>query len=105
MNLYFLRHAKAGPHRKRWKPDSKRPLTDEGEKQARKVAEGIRAMEIEFDAILTSPYLRALRTAEIAADTLNNNKLHTTENLVSEASPEKIVEEINQTYPTLQNIL
>jgi phosphohistidine phosphatase len=106
MNLYFLRHAKAGPHRNKiWKPDSKRPLTAEGEKQACKVAEGILAMELEFDLILTSPYARAFRTAELAAETLKNDKLVTTENLVSEGSPEKLIAEINEKYSSVENIL
>ena len=105
MNLYFLRHAKASPHRKRWKPDSKRPLTAEGEKQARNVACGICALELEFDSILSSPYARALRTAEIAAEVLQSDKLHITESLISEASPEKVIQEIHDKYAKCKNIL
>ena len=104
MNLYFLRHAKAGPHRRRFKPDSKRPLTQEGEKQARKVACGIRELNLKLEMIVSSPYVRAFQTAQIAADVLGTT-LHTTENLGADVSPEKLVEHLNARYSETKNIL
>jgi phosphohistidine phosphatase len=65
MNLFFLRHGKAHPRSPQWRPDSKRPLTQEGENAMFDVARGIKALGLSFDVILTSPYVRALRTAEI----------------------------------------
>ena len=104
MNLYFLRHAKAGPHRTRWKPDSKRPLTTEGEKQARKVAAGMCEMDLDLEMILTSPYARTLQTAQITSEILGTT-VHTTEALGADSLPEKIVEHIAAQYSTIKNIL
>lgn len=65
IRLYLMRHALAV---ERGAPgfadDARRPLTDEGKQQARKVAKGLRRLEAAFDMLLTSPYLRATQTAE-----------------------------------------
>lgn len=105
MNLYILRHAKAKPHRRQWDPDSKRPLTEEGEKQARQVAAGMARMAMEFDIILTSPYVRAYRTAEVVAQTLDCAAIQSTQSLVSEADPKHFINEIKEKHGTAGNIL
>ena len=46
------------------------PLTKEGEEKMLDVARGMKKLEIEFDILLTSPYVRARRTAEIVAQGL-----------------------------------
>lgn len=61
MRLYLIRHAKAAPGH----PDELRPLTPEGREQARLLAERIAAERPE--AVVTSPLLRALETAEVLA--------------------------------------
>jgi phosphohistidine phosphatase len=64
MHLYVIRHAiaeDAAPGQ----DDASRQLTTEGEKQLKKVVRGIRRLDIAFDRILTSPWLRAARTAEL----------------------------------------
>lgn len=43
------------------------PLTDVGREQARELGMGIRALGLNFDAVYTSPLIRAKETAEIAA--------------------------------------
>jgi phosphohistidine phosphatase len=50
--------------------DSERPLTQKGLKRMRRAARGLRRLGISFDALLTSPLVRAHQTAEIVADTL-----------------------------------
>ncbi len=68
MKLFLLRHGDAiavgaeGVAR-----DEDRPLSRRGIDQIRKAAGAIRAWGIRFDAILSSPYLRARQTAEIMA--------------------------------------
>jgi phosphohistidine phosphatase len=47
--------------------DEERPLTEEGEKRFREAARGLAAVLDPPDVLLTSPWLRALQTAEIAA--------------------------------------
>jgi phosphohistidine phosphatase len=50
--------------------DAARPLTDEGIQKTRAAAEGLKRMALEFDRILTSPWLRASQTAAILAEVL-----------------------------------
>lgn len=104
MNLYFLRHAKAHPRGPKFRPDSKRPLTRDGEEKMRGVARGLKKMGLTFDLILTSPYARALRTAEILAEVYNSQKTFATNNLTPDASPKDLVNEINENFSALENI-
>ena len=71
MNLYLLRHgiaaAKDDPA---FESDSDRPLTKKGIKKFRKAAGGIDRLGIPFDAILSSPLVRARQTADIVAEIL-----------------------------------
>src|SRR5919202_798109 len=59
MRVYVLRHAKA----EKGEPDELRRLNDKGRDQARKLAKELR--KIQFDAVLSSPLLRARETAEL----------------------------------------
>lgn len=65
MNLYVVRHAVA--HERdadRWPDDARRPLTPEGEERFRRAAGGILRLVPDVGAVLSSPYVRAWRTAE-----------------------------------------
>ena len=64
--LWLLRHAEAEPHGSR--EDAERRLTERGERQARVAGMAIARLEVEFDAILYSPRVRAARTAELASE-------------------------------------
>jgi phosphohistidine phosphatase len=67
MQLYFLRHGEAGAQ-EHWKgKDAERPLSKEGASRMEKEAEAIARLQLTLDAILTSPLLRALQTAQIVA--------------------------------------
>lgn len=69
MDLYLVRHAAAhGRDPARWPDDAKRPLTPEGEQEFRSAARGLIQLIPPVDVLLSSPYLRAWRTAEILAD-------------------------------------
>jgi len=105
MNLFFLRHAKACPRGPKFRPDSKRPLTREGERTMREAVRGIQRLDLAFDLILASPYLRALRTAEILAEAFDSKKLFVTNYLAADADPRQVVAEINENFGTLENIV
>ena len=105
MNLYFLRHAKAHARGPKFRPDSKRPLTREGEKKMREVARGMKKLDLTFDLILTSPYARALRTAEILAEVYRSKKLFATSHLRAEAGTSEIIQEINENFASLKNLV
>jgi len=68
MRLVIIRHAIAVPRGTPDIPDADRPLTPEGEQKFEKAAEGLARVLDRPDDVLTSPWARALRTAEIAAE-------------------------------------
>ena len=66
MDLYVVRHAVAYKRdANRWPDASKRPLTQEGEELFRRSAYGLLRLAPEVGAVLSSPYTRAWRTAEM----------------------------------------
>ena len=83
MNLYILRHAIAVDHgTPGYENDADRPLTPEGARKLERVARAMRALDLDFDLILTSPYVRARQTAEGVAEVLKlGKKLEFTETL------------------------
>jgi len=69
MDLYLIRHAIA-EEASASGADADRALTSEGKARMRRCTEGLRAVGVRLDLILTSPYRRAAETAEIVARTL-----------------------------------
>jgi phosphohistidine phosphatase len=66
MNLYLVRHAIAfQPDPASWPDDRDRPLTPQGEKKFRRAVRGLEALVPSVDVVLSSPLVRAWRTAEI----------------------------------------
>ena len=65
--LYLLRHAHAGDPMAWEGPDEDRPLSDKGEKQADRLGRFLAGVGFKPDAMITSPKVRAARTAEIVA--------------------------------------
>lgn len=68
MQLLIIRHAIAVPRGTPGIPDPERPLTQRGEDRFRKAAAGLARILPPPGAILTSPWVRARRTAEIASE-------------------------------------
>lgn len=73
----------------------------------RRAASGMQALELTFDAIISSPYLRARQTAEIVAQTykLKNKTIHYTDNLLPPASIEGLLHEVHARFPKSKNVL
>jgi phosphohistidine phosphatase len=67
--IWLLRHgdAEAGES----KPDADRDLTEKGERQSRNAGKALKALGVPLDVCLTSPKLRAKRTAELACAELD----------------------------------
>src|SRR5262245_38693141 len=93
MNLYLMRHGIAlAQDDPSVSADSERPLTHKGVKRLRKAAKGIRRLGIPFDALLTSPLLRARQTAEIVASTLGmEERLEEISGLAPESTVEHLM--------------
>jgi phosphohistidine phosphatase len=91
MEIYLLRHGtaeNAGPGM----PDSERALTGEGKEKLRRV---LKQSGVEPSLILSSPYKRAVETAQIAANVLGyKGKIVETRALVPESSPHGVWEEV-----------
>jgi phosphohistidine phosphatase len=51
-------------------PDPDRPLTEEGERRTRRAALGLKALGVRPEVVVSSDWVRAERTAEIAAEAL-----------------------------------
>lgn|SRR5690606_20409736 len=69
MELYVLRHAMA-VDAGATSLDAERTLTDEGRERMRRATRCWTALGIMVDGIITSPYLRARETAQLAAEAL-----------------------------------
>lgn len=69
--LYIVRHGIAIEHGTPGYDEDERPLTPLGVKRMRQVAEGLKALRIKVDRIVTSPLPRASQTADIVADVLD----------------------------------
>jgi phosphohistidine phosphatase len=72
VQLYLLRHGPAESRSEWTSPDSGRPLTERGIKVTRKVAERIAQLDLGLNALITSPFTRALETARIVDDALSS---------------------------------
>ncbi len=100
MDLYIVRHAIAVERgTPGYDDDSQRPLTDEGRKKMKKIVKGLRQLEIELDAILTSPYVRARDTADILASGLKlKDKVAFSDNLIPPGNFDQLIDEILEKY-------
>jgi phosphohistidine phosphatase len=93
MELYILRHGIAAERGAG--ADADRELTDEGRQKLRRVLERAVKAKVAPSLILTSPYKRAMQTAEIAAKILRyTKKIVSTDVLLPEAAPDAFWEEI-----------
>ncbi|HEY1240599.1 MAG TPA: phosphohistidine phosphatase SixA [Bryobacteraceae bacterium] len=94
MEIYLLRHGiaeDAAPG----KPDSDRALTAAGREKLRRVLARARAAKVKPDLILSSPYSRAVQTAEVAAEALGyRDPIVQTPTLLPEADPHDTWDEI-----------
>jgi len=107
MKLYLLRHGDAMPHDDpRYEKDADRPLTVKGIQRTKQLAHDLRGLQVEFDAILSSPLVRARETAEIIARGLRlKGNLELTPYLANEGDPEKLIAQINALRPPPKNLL
>lgn len=94
MEIYILRHAIAEVA-KPGSEDGDRALTPDGKKKLREVMRVARAAGLTPNLILTSPYRRAVETAELSAEALGyREEPLRTNSLLPGSSAEEIWEEI-----------
>jgi phosphohistidine phosphatase SixA len=68
MIVYFLRHANAGEPMANPKKDEKRALDKEGIGQCGTVGRALAALDVQVDAIISSPLKRAAQTASLVGN-------------------------------------
>lgn len=70
--------------------EAERPLTPQGRKRMRRAARGLFRVVPELDSILTSPYRRALETAELVSRAYGGLTCEETDALLPDADPEAL---------------
>lgn len=92
MELYFFRHGIAADKEDPAYPDDRdRPLTEEGVRKTREAANGLKRLDIAFDRILTSPWVRAAQTAEILASALKLTRIENLPELAGDRSADELI--------------
>src|ERR1700674_4730869 len=71
MIIYFLRHANAGKPASNLKKDEKRALDKDGIEQCGIVGRALAALDVQVDAIISSPLKRAAQTASLVGNELS----------------------------------
>jgi phosphohistidine phosphatase len=97
MRLYLIRHGIAVDRDDpKCPPDTERPLTPKGMKKSHAAALGMLAMKIEPDAVLTSPWLRAVQTAEIFCEVIgfSSKKIVRVDALKGTSTPSDLFREL-----------
>jgi phosphohistidine phosphatase len=97
MHLYLIRHGIAVDREDpNCPPDTERPLTPKGVKRALAAALGLRALDAKPNAVLTSPWLRAVQTAEIFCETIGYpyKKIIRTDALKGTSQPSELLREL-----------
>jgi phosphohistidine phosphatase len=90
MKIYLLRHGIAEIGRA-GEPDSARALTAEGRNQLRETMKVAKEADVIPSLVISSPYRRAVETAEIAVEVLGyEGRIEKSSQLVPESSPEAV---------------
>ena len=97
MRLYIVRHGIAIDREDPKSPaDPERYLIEEGIKKSRQMAKGIAGMGATADLLVSSPYVRAMQTAEIFADAFDypKQKIRQSNALLPGADPGRLFQEL-----------
>ena len=93
--LFLVRHAIAAERGDKWPDDTKRPLTHQGAARMSTAAEGLSAMGVKPDVVITSPFVRAEQTADILVKCLGGEgRLVTAPALAPGGSPAAVAEAV-----------
>ncbi len=99
MLLYLFRHGIAIDREDpECPPDPRRFLTRKGVEKTRGAAQGLAALGIEPELIVSSPYVRAAQTAEIAAEALKypHARIRQSDALLPSADPAHVLRELSR---------
>ncbi|HSF32833.1 MAG TPA: phosphohistidine phosphatase SixA [Candidatus Tectomicrobia bacterium] len=107
MMISLLRHGIAAQRGSPgYENDNERPLTAKGERRMRRIAEGMLALGLSYDLMLSSPYLRARQTADIVAQVFKTpDGVQLSDMLTPEGNPRQLIETLHSDDRERQNIL
>lgn len=107
MELYLLRHGIAADRGvEGFLEDTHRPLTPEGIRKTRKVAQALETLKVEFDGVLTSPLVRAKQTADLVAEVLGiPETLHLCNALAPGGRPRVLVADLKRQFKSDSRVL
>lgn len=107
MELYVLRHAIAVDRgTPGYDEDSERPITDEGRRKLKKSLRAWRALDVDPDVIVCSPYVRARQTAETVARELDYSRdIVYTDTLTPESAPDAVLKFLTAEHDGATSVL
>ena len=107
MKLYILRHGDAGDRGDpKYQNDDERPLSPKGIRRTEALTRALRELDVTFDAILSSPLVRARETAEIVERGLRlQGHVALIEHLAPDGDVGRLVHEVNAIQPAPDNVL
>lgn len=95
MKLVLVRHADAGDAEefaRTGNPDSFRPLSAKGREQMSSGVRGLKSLVPSADLMVSSPYVRAVQTADIVATEYEGTPRELSDTLEPEKAPEEFVD-------------
>lgn len=107
MDLYLLRHGIAGSaDGSRFPNDSLRPLTERGHDRMHELGKAVGRLRLRINCIWTSPYRRAVQTAEILSQEVSNKrKVQAHKDLSPEGNVRRLMGDIADLDPSIEGLL
>lgn len=103
MDLYFLRHGIAEDFAN---SDAERKLTQKGIDALEKQVPGIKTLNLEFDLVLASPFVRAKQTVEVVLKGLGlDHKVQISSNITPSGNLHQFILELDEDYRGRKSIL
>lgn len=89
LDLYLIRHAQADERGPKYPADNEHPLVKKGHEQAAALAKTLDRLGVRFDRLFSSPYVRAVESADPLIIRLKDKSArHTLDSLTSDDYPQ-----------------
>jgi phosphohistidine phosphatase len=107
MKVFLLRHAIAVPRGAgRARTDRRRPLTPKGRRRLRQVIQAMARLGLQFDLIVSSPFVRARQTAELVVSELPSSApLELSDTLAVGRHPRQVLDLLAKRRPAPASVL